>query len=138
MNLLYNGAVGYERFKNFWGAIISLFIGIILLIIGTIVFFNPPQPTPSNNIPINKSNTPSNTPSNTLSNTPAEPAPSPYGWVILSVFGILLIIFSGIMYFLATDNSDTTKNILAAQGAYDAYSTIFGNRKNGGYFIVGE
>ena len=126
MNTLYNGVVGYERFKNFWSAILFFFIGVILVICAIYSFLYPPQPKAST------------TPNGQPNNTPSEPAPSPYTWAIFSGFGVFSIIASGIMYFLATDNSETTKNILAAQGAYDAYSFIFNNRRNGGNFAIGE
>jgi uncharacterized membrane protein len=126
MNALYNGAVGYERFKNFWGAILCLFFGVIFIICAICSFLYPAQPKAST------------TPNGQPNNTPSEPAPSPYTWAIFSGFGVVLVILSGIQYFLATDNSETTKNILAAQGAYDAYSFIFNNRRNGGNFAIGE
>lgn len=96
-------------------------LGILFMISGIFIFFNPEKPKPS-----------------TPNNTPSEPPPLPYAWAAFSGFGVLFVVISGVMYFLATDNSDTTKNILAAQGVYDAYSFMFPNRRNGGNFAIGE
>lgn len=124
MSLLYNGVVGYERLRNFWGAIIMSIIGVILIIVGVYTFFYPPQPIPNN------------TPSTTKDPPPV--IDSAYTWAITSGIGVIFIIIAGVMLFLATDQSETTKNILAVQGTYNAFNSIFGNRRNGGNFDIGE
>ena len=122
MNLLYNGVVGYERIRNFWGAIIMSIIGLLFVIVGIYTFFNPPQPIPNN------------TPSATKDPPAVDPA---YTWAVMSGIGLIFIIIAGMMLYLATDQSETTKNILAVQGTYNAFNSIFGNR-NGGNFDIGE
>jgi len=121
MDAIYNGAVGYERIKSFIGAIIVGLIGICLIICGISSLASPPS-TPTNSTKTQSSTETSN------------------NWLILSIIGIILLAISGALYFMATDTSKTTQNILAAQGAIDATSSVFSlfNNKNGGDFMIGE
>jgi uncharacterized membrane protein YfcA len=129
MNLLYNGVVGYQRLNNLWGSILLSIFGIVFIIGGIYMFFNPSQPIPNN--------TPSTTNTPFTTNTPST-TDSPHAWSMLSGIGVIFMIISGVMYFLATDNSEATRNILAAQGTYNIFNSMFQNNRNGGNFEIGE
>jgi len=119
MQTLYNGAVGYERVKSFIGSVIFGLIGIFMIGSAINTFLYPAPPPPPPNL-----NTPSNTQTTTLA------------WYWISLIGLILCLFSYGLYFMATSQNETVKNVLAAQGALDAFSFL--NNRQGGDFNTGE
>ena len=126
MDTLYNGVVDYERMKSYVGSFITGIIGIGMLICGLFSLASSlSNPTPSQNKD-NKNNTPSDSESSN-------------SWIFLSVLGIIFSLISAVLYYMATDTSKTTENMLAAKGAFDVSSSIFKIfRRKGGYFDQGE
>jgi drug/metabolite transporter (DMT)-like permease len=123
MDTLYNGVVDYERMKSYVGSFITGIIGIAMLIWGLFSYASSLSSPP---------------PSQNKDNKPAESEPS-NSWIFLSVLGIIFSIISAVLYYIATDTSKTTENILAAKGAFDITSSIFKVfRRKGGYFDKGE
>lgn len=126
MDALYNGAVGYERMKSYIGSFVSGLLGVGIIICAIFSFATSLSSSSTTN-PKKETNTPSDT--NTSS-----------GWIFLCICGVILLVISTGLYYMATSTSKTTEHILAAQGAFDATSTIFSlfNHKRGGYFMEGE
>lgn len=122
METVYNTAVGYERIKMFTGMGASIIFGLIMIICGIMTMVNPPPPPPTNPIP--------NTPTSTTTTTTL-------GWPWLILCGFVCFILAYGAYYMATNKS--MENVLAAQGAFDAASTVSSLfRHRGGIFDVGE
>lgn len=121
METVYNTAVGYERMKMYTTMGICIILGIIIMICAIISMMNPPPPEP-------KTNTPS----------PQPTSSSTVGWLWLILFGILCFLTAYGCYYMASNKS--MENVLAAQGAIDAASTVSSmfNHNKGGMFEVGE
>jgi hypothetical protein len=119
MQTLYNGAVGFERIKHFTGSIVFGLVGICMIgsAINTLLY-PPPPPTKTS------SNAPSTTQTGTLA------------WYWTSLFGLIFCLISYGLYFMATSQNETVKNVLAAEGAIDVFSFIA--NRHGGDFIQGE
>jgi hypothetical protein len=123
MQTLYNGAVAYERIKSFIASIVLGLIGICLIGFAINTFLYPPPP-PIKTSSIDLYNPPSTTQTGTLA------------WYWTSLIGLIFCLISYGLYFMATSQNETVKNVLAAQGAIDAFSFLSHNR--GGDFNVGE
>jgi len=119
MQTLYNGAVGFERIKSFIASIVLGLIGICMIGCAINTFLYPPPPPPQ-----------------TSSITPSTTQTSIQAWYWTSLSGLIFCLISYGFYFMATSQNETVKNVLAAQGAIDAFSFLSHNR--GGDFNVGE
>jgi O-antigen/teichoic acid export membrane protein len=127
MSIFYNGIVEYEKFRYLLSSILFLFLGLFFIFIGINTYFNPPllPPSVSDNSSTNLDN---NTQSTKSSHAP---------WYVTVLIGIILIIFSFTMFFIATNNSQINNNFLATQAVYNRFGSVF-IRNNGGYFTIGE
>jgi uncharacterized membrane protein HdeD (DUF308 family) len=131
METVYNTAVGYERIKMYTAMGACIILGIILIICAIMSIVNPSSPP---------TNTTTNTTTNTSTNTPAETTPtttSSVGWPWLILCGLVCFILAYGAYYMATNKS--MENVLAAQGAIDAASSVSSLfDKHGGLFDIGD
>jgi hypothetical protein len=168
MDTLYNTTVGYERMKNLTGMVILIILGVCFIssacssiysnfetvnTTGTVVSYDTPSETAGvqysrgskqqtdnivtspvtigSKIPIHYNSSGTNTASLGQSSTGSS------AWMVLCCIACVCFIVAFISYYMATSKS--MENVLAAQGALNAASTI-GRilRRRGGYFDVGE
>ena len=123
MKTVYNAAVGYERIKMYTGMGASIIFGFIMIICGIMSMISPPPPPPT---------------PNPIPNTPTSTTTTTLGWPWLIFCGFICFVLAYGAYYMATNKS--MENVLAAQGALDAASTISNifNNNRGGMFDVGE
>ena len=131
METVYNTAVGYQRMKMYTAMGACIILGIILIICAIMSIVNPTPPPPTS----------STTPSQPLpTNPPTDATPtttSSIGWPWLILCGCICFIIAYGAYYMATNKS--MENVLAAQGAIDAASSVSSLfDRHGGVFDVGE